>query len=290
MPRETVHSSWFTVNSKKQKSVNGELKTSNQRGSPRPPLAWPRKAFGEAGVFPLFLLIAIGIAVLAGGSYIIREQFVKTGKSGQSELDKQKVREQVQNPKPLPSLSPTPKAETQYGTFKYKPSPAPNNSPGTQQSGTQDTEPAFSINPPSGWSNSGQTDSVIKVVFLAPEKDEVVAGEDLKAINKAKIAVNMVKGNGSGTLESFVEYFINSSKADWESLEVNSKSKTTFAGQAAYKLEMDVFKKGVNFRTLSYAFIKGKYGFVVYGGALESAWNKRAQELQTSINSFKFID
>lgn len=244
----------------------------------------------QRGLFPLFLLIAIGIAVLAGGTYIIRNEFVKTGKSGKAEIDKEKVRNQVNNPQSLPSLSPTPKTQTQYGTFKYKPSPAPNNSPGIQQSVTQDTEPAFSINPPSGWNKSSQSDSVVKVVFLAPEEDEQVAGEDLRAVNKAKVTVNMVKGNGSGTLESFVDYFISSSKADWESLKVNSKTKTTFAGQSAYKLEIDLFRKGVTFRTISYVLIKGKYGIVVYGGALESAWDKRVGEIQTSINSFKFID
>lgn len=251
----------------------------------------------QKGVFPLFLLIAIGVAVLAGGSYIIREQFVKTGKSGEAEIDKEKVRNQINSPKPLPSLSPSPSAQTQYGAFKYTPTTSKNDQGSSQTNQTvnqptaaSDTEPAFSIYPPSGWSKSSQSDSVIKVVFTAAEEDEEVAGEDLKATNKAKIAVNMVKGNGSGTLESFVDYFINSSKSGWESLEVNSKNKTTFAGQSAYKLEMDVFKKGVNFKTLSYVFLKGKYGIVVYGGSLESAWNKRAGEIQTSLNSFKFID
>lgn len=244
----------------------------------------------QKGIIPLFVLIAIGIAVLAGGTYLIRNEFVKTGKFDKAEIDKDKVRNQINNPQSLPSLSPTPKTQTQYGAFKYTPSSSSNESPEKATDSTQDSEPSFSIYPPSGWSKSSQSDSVVKVVFLAPEEDEQVAGEDLRAVNKAKVTVNMIKGNGSGTLESFVDYFISSSKADWESLEVNSKTKTTFAGQPAYKLEIDAFRKGVTFRTLSYVLVKGKYGIVVYGGSLESAWNKRAQELQTSINSFKFID
>lgn len=247
-------------------------------------------SINQKGVIPFFVLALIGIAVLAGGTYLIRSDFIKTGKSGKAEVDQEKVKKQIDNPQPLPSLSPSPEAQTQYGAFKYTPSSSPSSSAGTQPNDTQDTEPSFTIYPPSGWSKSNQSDPVIKVVFLAPEEDEVAAGEDLKAINKAKVTVIMAKGNGSGTLESFVDYFINSTKASWESTQVNSKSKTTFVGLPAYKLEMDVFKKGVSFRTLSYVFIKGKYGIVVYGGALESAWNKRASEIQNSINSFKFTD
>ncbi len=233
----------------------------------------------QRGILPLFLLIAIGVAVLAGGTYLIRNEFVKTGKSGKAEVDKVKVREQINNPKPLPSLSPTPKSELQYGSFKYQPSASPDKA--------SDIEPSFSINAPSGWTKSSQSDNVMKVKFEAPDEDQEVAGEDLQATNKAKVQMNMVKGSGSGDLESFVDYFISSSKSGWESLQVNSKSKTTFAGLPAYRVEVDVFKKGVTFRTLSYVFIKGKFGFAVYGGALKSAWDKREPEIHSSLNSFK---
>lgn len=244
----------------------------------------------QKGVFPLFLLIAIGVAVLAGGTYIIREQFVKTGKSGESELDKKKIREQIKNPEPQPSLSPSPVTQMQYGAFKYEPSSSQSNQNGDQPNSTQDSEPSFSIYPPSGWSKSSQSDSVTKVIFLAPEEDKEVTGDELEAKNKAKVQVNMVKGNGSGDLESFANYFISSSKTGWESLEVNSKSKTTFAGQPAYKIETDAFRKGVTFRTLSYVSIKGKFGFAVYGGALKSAWDKRASDINNSLNSFKLLE
>lgn len=240
----------------------------------------------QKGVFPLFILIIIGVAVTAGGTYLVREQFVKTGQSGKSELDSKKIQEQINKPKPLPSLSPTPKTELQTGAFKYK---QPENQVASSIQ-DEDREPSFSIYPPSGWDRSSQSDSVIKVVFLAPEEDKEATGDDLEAINKAKIQVNVIKGSGNGNLESLTDYFISSSKSGWESLQVNSKTKTTFAGQPSYKVAADAFRKGVTFKTLSYVFIKGKYGIVVYGGALESAWDKRASEINNSLNSFKLSD
>ncbi|MBI2022541.1 hypothetical protein HYS97_01685, partial [Candidatus Daviesbacteria bacterium] len=74
----------------------------------------------QRGILPLFFLIAIGVAVLAGGSYLIRNEFVKTGKNNKAEIDKVKVEKQADNPNPLPSLTPKPKSDTQYGAFVYK--------------------------------------------------------------------------------------------------------------------------------------------------------------------------
>ena len=244
----------------------------------------------QRGVIPLFVLVAIGIAVLVGGGYIIREQFIKTGQSGKSALDEKKIQEQIKNPQTLPSLSPTPKTEVQNGAFKYEPSSSGSEPDEAQSTSSPDSEPSFSIYPPSGWDKSGQSDPVVKVVFLSPEEDKEVTGDELEAKNKAKVQVNMVKGNGSGDLESFVNYFISSSKSGWESFEVNSKAKTTFAGQPAYKIETDAFRKGVTFRTLSYVFVKGRFGFAVYGGALKSAWDKRASDINNSLNSFKLLE
>ncbi|MBI2595118.1 hypothetical protein HYW46_00085 [Candidatus Daviesbacteria bacterium] len=253
MPKEKIHSLRFVVNSQK-------------------------------GILPLFFLIAIGVAVVVGGTYLIRNEFVKTGKSGKAEVDKVKVQKQIGNTNPLPSLTPAPKTDIQYGAFVYKP---PTSSTTVVP---EDREPSFSINAPSDWGRSGQSDNVIKVKFEAPEEDQEVAGEDLQATNKAKVQVNMIKGNSQGSLESLVDYYVKSSGAEWEKLTVNSKSKSKLSGQDAYKLEIDAFKKGVSFRTLSYVLVKGKYGIVIYGGALKSAWDKREPEIYSSLNSFKLSD
>lgn len=243
----------------------------------------PKLFKDQRGVLPLFFLISVGVAVLIGGSYIIREQFIKTSKSGQAELDKQKIREQTINKHSLPSLSPSPKIEPASESFTYKPV---ENKSGNQE----DQEPSFKISGPAGWRQSNSSDDLIKVVFTAPQEDEVAAGEDLKATNQSKVQVNIIKGNGSGDLESLVNYYIDVSKPGWESLQINSKNKTILSGQPAYKIEIDAFKKGVSVRLLSYILIKGKYGIIVYGGSLKSAWDKRTEEIQGSLNSFQLTD
>lgn len=242
-----------------------------------------KNLFSEKGLIPLFFLAMIGVAALVGGVYIIREQYVRTNKAGRAELDTDKIRKELYTERtPLPSIGTPRSTLKQEGVFKYTPSkPAAN---------PEDTEPSFSINPPSGWERSSQQDEVTKVVFLAPEEDEVVAGDELKATNKAKLQVNIVKGKGATTLESLVDYYISSSKPDWETLTVNSKTKTTLSGQPAYRLEIEAFKKGVTFSTLSYVLVKGKYGIVTYGGALKSAWAQRQPQINSSLNSFKFTE
>lgn len=229
----------------------------------------------QRGVFPLFILIAIGVAVLAGGTYIIREQFVKTGQSGKSALDNKKIQEQIKNPQTLPSLTPKPSAEKAYGqpvTYKI---------PG---------EPSFSISPPSGWNRSGVTDNAIKVKFESPEADEDEGEGGLLATSNAKVQVSMIRGNGQGDLESLVNLVLKTTESDFESTTVNSKTKTTFAGQAAYRMEVTGFRKGVAFNSVSYIFIKDNYGILAYGGALKSAWDKRVPDINNSLNSFKLLD
>lgn len=241
----------------------------------------------QRGVFPLFVLVAIGIAVLVGGGYIIREQFVKTGQSGKSALDDKKIQEQIKNPQTLPSLTPKASAEKTYGqTVTYKPSAKPV----SDGSDAVIKEPSFSINPPSGWSRSGVSDSAIKVKFESPEADEDKGENDLLATSNAKIQVSMIRGNGQGNLESLVNLVLKTTESDFESITVNSKTKTTFAGQDAYRMEVTGFRKGVAFNSISYAFIKDNYGILAYGGALKSAWDKRAPDINNSLNSFKLLE
>ncbi len=52
----------------------------------------------QLGFIPLIILIAIGVVVVAGGTYIVRNQFVKIGKSGKAALDTEKIQKQLQSP------------------------------------------------------------------------------------------------------------------------------------------------------------------------------------------------
>src|SRR3990167_7924712 len=61
------------------------------------------------GFIPLIILIIAGIVIAgAGGTYIVRKQFIKKGQSGKAALDEKKIAQQLNNPVELESPSPKP--------------------------------------------------------------------------------------------------------------------------------------------------------------------------------------
>lgn len=239
----------------------------------------------QRGVFPLFLLIAIGVAVLAGGTYIIREQFVKTGQSGKSALDNKKIQEQIKNPQTLPSLTPEPKAEQTFGQpVTYKPS----TKPVSDGSDTVIKEPSFSISPPSGWEKVAPSVAGTKVQFKHPEEDKEEMEDGLFVKSRAQITVFMDKANS--TLDQLVSSVKSASQGSYEKVNIISEQKITFAGQEAYLFETELFKKGASIHSTDYYFIKDGFVVRVGGTSLGSSWNKRSSEIKSSINSFKLLE
>ena len=228
----------------------------------------------QKGIIPLLILIIIGVAVLAGGAYIIRNEFVKTGITGKASLDEQKIKTQIDNPEPLAELTPEPDAVAQQGKYNYVP-PAGN-----------EDEPYFTITSPSGWNRVDTTDQYTKVKFEDPVEDVEIAEDELAARANAKIQVLMVKGSGEGDLDSFLDYFLTNTQADFERVTVTMKSKRPFSGLDSYYIELDAFRQGVTLKFISYVMVKGKYGVVVYGGTLKSDYDEHSDEIWKSINSF----
>ena len=233
----------------------------------------PRQKY-QKGVIPLLILVVIGIAVFVGGAYIIRNEFVKTGITGKASLDEQKVRTQIDNPEPLPELTPEPDAVTQQGKYNYIP-PAGN-----------EDEPYFTITAPSGWNRVEMVDKYTKVKFEDPVEDEEIGEEGLATRANAKVQVLMIKGSGEGDLDSFLDYFLTNTQADFERVIVTMKSKRSFSGLDSYYIELDAFRQGVTLKFISFVMVKGEYGVVVYGGTLKSDYDEHADEIWKSINSF----
>lgn len=235
--------------------------------------------YRQAGIIPLFVLIAIGVAVLAGGTYIVRSEFVKTGKSGKAALDEKKIQKQIENPKTLPSLAPASKGEVSYGSFTYNP-------PSTKD-GTISQEPGFTITAPSGWEKLPLESEIERAVFRSPETDKEAMEDNLTAKVKAMITVYSSKVDGN--LDDFANEVISNSKNQSTKYQVVSKLKVQFAGNEAIKLESQYNEKSrIPMRALAYLFVKDGYWIEIVGNGLESAWDKRVGEIESSFNSFKF--
>lgn len=244
-----------------------------------------RPAGRQAGVIPLFILIAAGIAVLVGGTYIVRGDFIKTGKSGKAALDTEKINQQVKNPTPLPSFTPTPKPELAPNSFTYQPSPNPSQIPGSSAS----LEPGFTINPPAGWEKLSPQGKNGRASFQSPEVDKEQQEDNLVARVQSVISVHIFPGSGS--LDAFTQGLIVSSQNAYAKLQIVSDMPTTFAGQEARKVELKFSpKNGIPMYAVSYLVIKDGFWIQVAGNSLESAWGKRVGEIESSLKSFKFTN
>ena len=233
----------------------------------------------QAGIIPLFVLIAIGVAVLAGGTYIVRNEFIKTGKSGKAALDEEKIQKQKENPKPLPSLSPTPKGELSSGPFTYNPPPAEDGSPSQ--------EPGFSITAPPGWGKLPPETDEERAVFRSPKIDKEEMEDNLVAKVQSMITVYMAEVDGN--LDELTNEVIANSQSKYTKYQVVSKLKVRFAGEEAVKLETKFNEKSrIPMYAKAYLMVKDGHWVQIVGNGLESAWSKRVGEIDSSLNSFKF--
>lgn len=261
---------------------------------------------GEKGFAPLILLVILAVGLVAGGSYIVKNNLVTT-KNGQVvfNTNKDKNLSDIKIPSPEPeNTSASKKVELAEKTVEYKP--------------TDTNEPQFSINPPAGWIKGSGTGN-IKLRFDAPQEDKTEVGNTNAHIG-ANIQVNIEKTNAKNLDEAMADFKAQAAKLPF-SIDVQNESKTTLAGEEAlyfeilvsvpdldYKqLESYVKQQSGNEKTLSaqdikdmmqsfkgksvgYTILKNGYRVDVGGTAAGWAWDKRAGAIQSSIYTFKFIE
>lgn len=233
----------------------------------------------QKGIIPLFVLVAIGVAVLAGGTYIVRSEFIKTGGSGKAALDEEKIQQQKENPQALPSLSPTPKGELTRGPFTYNPPPAEDGSPSE--------EPGFTIIAPPGWEKLPLESEIERAVFKSPETDKEEMEDNLVA--RVQPMITVYSSEVEGNLDDFTNDVITNSQSQYTKYQVVSKLKVQFAGVEAVKLEAKFNEKSrIPMYALAYLMVKDGYWVEIVGNGLESAWDKRVGEIDSSLRSFKF--
>ncbi len=231
------------------------------------------------GIIPLFILIAVGIAILgAGGVYIIQQNFVKTGKSGKAALDEEKIKQQIANPTPLPTPSAEPSTKLAAKEFSYTP----------QAKDQTNGEPGFNINPPSGWLSTSAVSTNEKAGFEAPDEDKEDGeeGSGLVVNSRARITVQVQNLGPSLTLALLIDGIKQKSSNDFEKIEYLSETKTNLNGAETFRIETKSLRKGVWVHSVDYLFAKNGYAIALSGTSFDSAWSKRSGAINASLASF----
>ena len=231
------------------------------------------------GIIPLFVLIAVGIAILgAGGVYIIQQNFIKTGKSGKATLDEEKIKQQIANPTPLPTPSTEPSPKLAAKEFTYTP----------QTKDQTNGEPGFNINPPSGWLSTSAVSTNEKAGFEAPDEDKEDGeeGSSLVVNSRARITVQVQNLGPSLTLALLIDGIKEKSSRDFEKIEYLSETKTNLNGAETVRIETKSLRKGVWVHSVDYLFDKNGYAVALSGTSFDSAWPKRSGAINASLASF----
>src|SRR3989344_9801 len=232
------------------------------------------------GIIPLIILIIAGSVIAgAGGTYIVRKQFIKKGQSGKAALDEKKIAQQLNNPVELESPSPKPTPQLAPIQYKYEPEAT---------SGDQTQQPGFTINPPSGWTQEDFATS--EAAFFSPDKDKEDAEPPLVYTQPANIQINLEEIPKDATLLDAEEGIIEYIQARAKNHQVIAKGETTFANQAGRFYEFTAETEYSVEHVIIYYTIKNNYLAQASGHALDSAWAKRASVLKASIGSFRFTD
>lgn len=233
------------------------------------------------GIIPLIALIIVGIAVLVGGTYIVRKEFTKTEKSGKIGLDEKKVEEQIQKPETLPTFTPTPKVEQPVGPFAYKPTPPPSAS-------TSLPEPSFSISGPSGWTRSS-TKGVERARFDAPEPDVEPAEDGLILRVTPVLAVEFYRSDITAPKQAADAARSNPDQT-LQNITVVSESETTISGQPAYFVDFTGTFQGSPIHSYDYFLVKNGYIIHIGGTGLESGWGNHSASIKSAVSTFTFSD
>src|SRR4030042_3613566 len=236
------------------------------------------------GIIPLFILIAVGVVIaVAGGTYIVRKQFIKTSPDKKASLDEEKIRNQIANPTTLPSPSAEPSQELAVGPYTYNPKEESKSDPNIDLS-----QPAFKITPPATWNKISSTSST--AIFSSPEDDEEPLEPPLTYQQPANIQIKINKLPQEATLEDVVNDLVNNQYSPYNpTYFINQK--TNFAGHDAQLLEFKIRnKEGPQEHAFHYVIVKNNYSVIIGGTSLEVAWSKRSPIIKASINTFAFVD
>ena len=232
------------------------------------------------GFIPLIILIIAGIVLAgAGGTYIVRKEFIKRGQSGKAALDEKKISQQLNNPVELESPSPEPTPQLAPVQYNYEPK---------KTSAGQNQQPRFAINPPSGWNQENFGTS--EAAFFSPDKDKEEAEPPLVYTQPANIQINLEEIPEGSTLADAEKGIIEYIQARAKFHQVISKGETSFANQDGRFYEFTAKTDYTVEHVILYYTIKNNYLVQASGHALDSAWNKRIGVLKASINSFRFTD
>lgn len=263
----------------------------------------------ERGVAPLLLLVILAVGLVAGGSYIVKNNLVTT-ENGQIvfNTDKDKSLQDAKIPTPktnTDAITPTPKKiELAEKVTEYK--------------SENSNEPQFSINPPAGWVK-GKTDDKIKIRFEASQEDKTKIGNTNASIG-ANIQVYVEKTNAKSLDEAMTNFKAQAAKLP-VSVDFQNERKTTFAGKEALYFEMLISMPDIDYKqmesyikqqsndgktpsvqdikdmmqsfkgkSIGYTILKNGYRVDIGGTAAGWAWDKRAGAIESSINTFKFTN
>lgn len=236
------------------------------------------------GIIPLFILILVGVVVVAaGGAYIVRNQFVKPpdSENEKASLDIPAIEEQVESPQELPELDTEPDGIPAPLVYNYAPET------GDDETTSSVEEPAFTINPPAGWLQSSSYP--FTVVFQSPEKDSEEVEEPLIFNQPASVQVEMhyAENASSYQFQAVVADYLANRYAGANFL---TNTEITHNGQQAQKLEMILRSSdvGVDMHIYEIFFVKNDHLVNVRGVVIDSSWDKRAGAVRSSVDSFSF--
>ncbi|OGG07441.1 hypothetical protein A2872_02460 [Candidatus Gottesmanbacteria bacterium RIFCSPHIGHO2_01_FULL_42_12] len=236
------------------------------------------KQFSRRGAFPLLLLLLVGVVVLVSGAYLVREQFLKEGKSGKTAYDQNKIQEQIDNPQKLPEVKEEPKGEMAVGPYVYN---------GSAAGATSVATPSFSIVPPVGWEKFSPGGSIL-VQFKSTEEDRVDQEDGLFVKSNAQISVGVQSMPGK-SLEEILPLIKNTVPTKYDKVTVITERKTKYAGQDAYYFEVELASKGVSLYSADYYIYTNGYVVHTAGTALKEFWSKRGPAISGSLATFRLL-
>lgn len=239
----------------------------------------------QRGIIPLFFLIPF--VLIATGVIGVQSGFFQNVSSGfrkflaapsPSNLP-QTIGQWQQEPTRKPSPTPTlPKGVTiQSGPYNYKPDAA------AAKAGV----PSFTISAPSGWAKY----PVSGTMLARFESQEI----DTETVDGGKITSNAViivrATDGYDSLESFVnDYKASGKKAS--GYQQQGSLPQQIGGNPGYRLEFSykskVGESEITLRELDYLTFKDGISFLIKGYSADSAWDKHAGEIKSSLDSFGF--
>lgn len=233
----------------------------------------------KPGIIPLFILIAFGIVFLAGGAYVVRNEFLKISPGKKATIDEAKVKQQINKPKELPT--PILKASPSFSKtpITYKSSEDPKAS----------SKPAFTITAPPNWGKTSHEGTDAVVVFEAPDKDTEDSRDQLNYFLYPNIQVSITPVLSSAYFDGIIQNHLTTYFEGNAGVQIITQGKTVLNGQEAYYIEANfTTNKGGHNRVAEYVLTKNDYKIVVAGVALDSKWTQRAEEIKASLGTFKF--